>query len=190
MGNVKHIETQQNLVEAIKTNNQLVLKKLYQDNYKKIEIHIVNNSGSIPQAKDTFQEAFLSLYQNIKSDKFVPTSDSALQGYLFTIAKNKWTDFLRSSQYKKTQGMSEGITTRMTSETVEDEVTENQSKMDLTMKAFVRLGTECKELLKLFYFEKKSMREISEEKNLAEASTRNKKYRCIQQLKDLAISPN
>ena len=190
MMEVKHITKQQDLVNAIKTNNQLVLKKLYQDNYKKVEIHIVNNSGSIPQAKDIFQEAFLAMYQNIKLDKFVPKSDSGLQGYLFTIAKNKWTDFLRSSRYKKTQGMSEGIEARMSSEILDDKTNEQQSKMDLTLQAFARLGNECKELLKLFYFEKKSMREISEEKSLAEASTRNKKYRCIQQLKELAISPN
>ncbi len=189
MGIVKQISQQQNLVEAIKTNNQLVLKKLYQDNYKKVEIHIVNNSGSIPQAKDTYQEAFLACYQNIKADKFLPTGETALQGYLFTIAKNKWTDFLRSSRYKKTQGMSEGISARMASETIDDtEVTEEQVQMDSTMDAFSKLGAECKELLTLFYFKKKSMREISDEKNLGEASARNKKYRCIQQLKEIALN--
>ena len=67
---------------------------------------------------------------------------------------------------------------------------EQDEQMDATMSAFARLGKECKELLTKFYFQKKSMREISAEDNLAEASARNKKYRCIQQLKDLALSPN
>ena len=187
------IKTQFLIVEAIKNNDQGVLKRIYQENYKKIEIHIVNNSGSIPQAKDLYQEAFLAMYQRVKLDKFLPTGETALQGYLFTIAKNKWTDYLRSSQYKKTQGISEGIEANMASEISNDEdseVDEEQAKMDLTMDAFARLGTECKELLTLFYFKKKSMRDISEEKNLGEASARNKKYRCIQRLKELALSPN
>lgn len=190
---VKQTSQQQELVAAIKSNNPLVLKKLYQDNYKKIEIHIVNNSGSIPQAKDLYQEAFLAMYQKVKLDKFSPTGETALQGYLFTIAKNKWTDFLRSSHYKKTQGISEGIQASMASEigTIEtSEMDQEQEKLDITMEAFARLGNECKELLTLFYFKKKSMRAISEEKNLAEASARNKKYRCVQQLKNLALSPN
>lgn len=190
MGTLEKIDSQLQLVNAIKSNDQVVLKQLYQKNYKKVEIHIVNNSGSIPQAKDLYQEAFLAMYQNVKADKFAPTNETALQGYLYRIAKNKWTDFLRSSQYKKTTGMSEGVSATLQGETYEMEDIEQDEQLDATMSAFARLGKECKELLTQFYFQKKSMREISTENNLAEASARNKKYRCIQQLKELALSPN
>lgn len=57
----------------------------------------------MPQAKDIYQEAFLAVWQNIKKGAFQPRNESALQGYLFQIAKNKWTDELRSARYKKTQ---------------------------------------------------------------------------------------
>tara|TARA_R100000935_G_scaffold26814_1_gene46889 strand:- start:85451 stop:86026 length:576 start_codon:yes stop_codon:yes gene_type:complete len=185
-----NIVEQSKLVVAIKANNSKVLQQLYQENYKKVEIHIVNNSGSIPQAQDTYQEAFLACYQNIKADKFEPNSETALQGYLFTIAKNKWTDYLRSSQFKKVQGMSEGISATMKDEdTIPVENNLAQLQMNATIDAFSRLGNECKELLKLFYYEKKSMEEISAEKNLTSASARNKKYRCIQKLKTLVAHP-
>ena len=53
------------------------------------------------------------------------------------------------------------------------------------MQAFKKLGKECKELLEVFYFEKKSLREIAAQFNIGEASARNKKYRCIQKLRSL-----
>ncbi len=187
-GNLQ-IEKQLQLVDAIKTNNQKVLKQLYQNNFKKIEIYIVQNNGSMPQAKDTYQEAFLAMYQNIKAGKFTPTNETALQGYLYQIAKNKWTDFLRSSQYKKTAPLIDNF--HQASDSLEDDESfRSDEKLEATMAAFAKLGGECKELLTKFYFNKKSLRDIAAELNLAEASARNKKYRCIQKLREIALSPN
>jgi len=56
------------------------------------------------------------------------------------------------------------------------------------MHAFKGLGAPCKDLLMKFYFEKKSMKDIAEELQLDAASTRNKKYRCMQKLRELALN--
>jgi len=58
------------------------------------------------------------------------------------------------------------------------------------MEAFEGLGDACKTLLTKFYFEKKSMKEIAHELQLDAASTRNKKYRCMQTLRELALEMN
>ena len=185
------IEKQLNLVDAIKTNNQVVLKQLYLNNYKKIEVYILKNNGSMPQAKDTYQEAFIAVWKNIKEDKFVPTNETAVQGYLYTIAKNKWLDLLKSSKYKKTVSYANKGIEETFSETIESEdLHEEDEKLQCTMHAFNQLGDGCKELLKLFYFSKKSLRTIADELAIEEASARNKKYRCIQKLRELALSPN
>ena len=97
------LTAQYQLVSAIMANDESVLKQLYQNNYRKVEAYILKNRGSMPQAKDIYQEAFLAVWQNIKKGAFQPRNESALQGYLFQIAKNKWTDELRSARYKKTQ---------------------------------------------------------------------------------------
>ncbi len=190
-GNLQ-IEKQLQLVDAIKTNDELVLKQLYQDNYKKVEVYIVQNNGSMPQAKDTYQEAFLAVYQNIKAEKFVPTNETALQGYIYQVAKNKWTDYLRSARYKKTTGMIDNYHKADDASEIDgfNEHDENDQKLDATMDAFGKLGAECKDLLTRFYFDKKSLRDIASVLNLEEASARNKKYRCIQSLRNIALSPN
>ncbi len=191
MGEVKHIDQQLALVKAIKSNDEIVLKKLYQDNYRKIEVHILNNKGSMPQAKDIYQEAFLAMYQNIKEDKFVPKNETALQGYLFQISKNKWIDFLRSSQFKKTTQIPEGFQIKEEFSLNGHETKQENSKIyEGALKAFQQMGTECKKLLEVFYFQKKSLREIASQFDIGEASARNKKYRCIQKLRALVLSKN
>ncbi len=180
------------LVEAIKNNNSSVLQALYISNYSKIEKFIVSNNGSKEQAKDIFQEAYIASWKNVKNDKFIPKNETAINGYLYTIAKNKWMDYLRSVQYKKNTFYKEGnfkVEEKSTYDSLDlDNELVYEKKMNLAMKAFKELKKPCKELLTKFYFEKKSMAEIAEELSIDAASTRNKKYRCMQKLRELALN--
>ncbi|WP_178987701.1 RNA polymerase sigma factor [Winogradskyella schleiferi] len=176
-------------IEAVKNNDPQVLKNLYVNNYPKIEILVLRNSGSKDQAKDIYQDAFLAVWQNIKQDKFIPKSESSINGYLYTIAKNKWLDVLRSSGYKKTIVASQLGHFEIKDEEnndIDDDILKDKRLEDV-MLAFKNLGQACKSLLRMFYFEKKSMKLIAEELALDSASTRNKKYRCMQKLKSLAL---
>ncbi|WP_179022441.1 RNA polymerase sigma factor [Winogradskyella forsetii] len=176
-------------IEAVKNNDPQVLKNLYVNNYPKIEILVLRNSGSKDQAKDIYQDAFLAVWQNIKQDKFIPKSESSINGYLYTIAKNKWLDVLRSSGYKKTIVASQLGHFEIKDEEnndIDDDILKDKRLEDV-MLAFKNLGAACKSLLRMFYFEKKSMKFIAEELALDSASTRNKKYRCMQKLKSLAL---
>lgn len=80
---------------------------MYQTNYPKIEALVLKNSGSKEEAKDVFQEAFVVVWQNIKLDRFTPKNESSVDSYLYTIAKNKWMDVLRSKDFKSTTVMSQ-----------------------------------------------------------------------------------
>lgn len=190
MGKTIQIQNQLQLVTAIKSNDEKVLETLYKANYKKIELYILKNSGTIAQAKDIYQEAFITTWKNIKSDKFLPQNETAVQGYLYQIAKNKWTDYLRSSRFKKTTSIANTfIETREPEEHSDDEKSID-NRIHIAMSAFNKLGASCKELLTKFYFNKQSVKLIAEELNLEEASVRNKKYRCMQKLKTLTIASN
>lgn len=174
---------QKNLVEAIKANNTATLKKLYTENYSKVETHILKNSGSKDQAKDIFQESMVALWRAIKEDRFTAKSPSAVQGYLYTIAKNKWTDYLRSSVHKKTVSSEVVMTNQVANE--DEEHIEYELKLRQAKQAFKQLGSSCKELLSKFYFGKMSLNEIATLFDLDVASARNKKYRCMQKLRKL-----
>ena len=166
---------------AIKANDETVLKSLYENNYFKTEKYVLNNNGSVEQAKDIYQEAFIAVWRNIQLDKFYPENESALEGYLYQIARNKWLDYLRSNQYKKHTPLS-NLTNRLPEETAREE---DNGYIDDVIKQFEQLGENCRELLTRFYYRKESMKIIAKQFEWTEATARNNKYRCLQQLREL-----
>lgn len=168
-------------VEAIKENNETVLKIFYKDNYYKIEKYVLNNSGSKEEAKDIFQDAFIAVWRNIQLDKFSPENEGALAGYLYRIAKNKWLDYLRSGHYKKMVPLADAP------DEIEDGLLEKEDDLYINevKKNFDELGGNCREVLIRFYFNKESMKTIASHFNWTEATTRNNKYRCLQKLREL-----
>jgi len=165
---------------------------LYTINYPKVEVLVLKNNGTKEHAKDIYQDAFLAVWRNVKDNKFTPKNESSINSYLYTIAKNKWMDYLRSKDYKRTIVSSE-FSDLKTPENNFDKNNDdiiNENRLQSIMQSFKDLGLPCKELLTKFYYEKKSMKTIAEELQLDAASTRNKKYRCMQKLRELALKIN
>ena len=178
---------QKALLKGILKNDETVLKSLYGAVFPKVKAYVLKNSGDEAQAKDIFQEAFVACWKNVKDRKFLEGENNNVEAYLFTIAKNKWTDFLRSTHYKKT--VSESNVTLM--DHAEGDGYEEESRPERQARAlalaFARLGESCKELLTLFYFQRNSMEEISKKLKIGAASVRNKKYRCMEKLRQMAL---
>lgn len=166
---------------AIKANDETVLKSLYENNYYKIEMYVLNNSGSVEQAKDVYQEAFIAVWRNIQLDKFFPENENALAGYLYQIARNKWMDHLRSNHFKKNTPLSD-IENRLPEEVADEE---DNIYITKVKRQFEQLGGNCRELLTRFYYKQESMKIIAKTFNWTEATARNTKYRCLQQLREL-----
>jgi len=188
----KNYFEQEELVKAIQANDQRILKLVYQENYHKTEKYVLGNNGSIAQAKDNYQEAFISVWENIQDNKFVPKNQTALNGYIYTVAKNKWLDYLKSSRFKKTSSMDSieyKIEAQDEPENKAEEVEKNK-KITKVITSFNQIGDACKQLLTVFYYDNKSLREIANELNITEASARNKKYRCLEKLRATALKSN
>lgn len=182
-----HHNTQNQLVAAFKQNDPAIMESFYAANYSKVEAYIIQNNGDTEKAKDIFQEAFIAVWQNIKLDKFIPVNDTALSGYIYQIAKNKWIDYLRSA-YKKNTLYADSIPVEKETlpEADEDQVAQLQNMQT----HFTKLGSTCKEVLLRFYYKKESLRNIATALGWTEATARNNKYRCLQQLKGLMKIPN
>jgi len=188
----KDYSSQKQLIKAIQVNDEQVLKMLYNDNFHKTKSYILANSGSIEEAKDIFQEAFVTVWENVQDNKFTPKNQSALNGYLYTIAKNKWLNHLNSARYRKTNSYENHVLTLKDKNTIETDIfkEENENKIDKVAGAFDSLGDACKKLLTVFYYDNKSLRDISKLFNVTEASARNKKYRCLEKLRTLVLKSN
>ncbi len=168
-------------INAIKANDEKILKALYQNNYYKVENYILNNNGSADQAKDIYQEAFIVLWRNIQLDKFHAQNKTALAGYLYQISKNKWMDYLRSSHHKKITTLNDE-TNGLQAEVLPEE---ENNYIIAVKNNFNHLGENCKEVLTRFYYKKEPLKVIARRFDWTEATARNNKYRCLQRLREL-----
>lgn len=182
------LEHQLQLLDAIKNNDSIVLKELYVSNYPKIEALVLKNSGTIEHAKDVYQDAFITIWKHVKNEKFIPQNETALQGYLYSIARNKWLDVLKSKSFKNLKPLNnESLrVVRDEEENIYNDEFETK-KLSTAMDAFKNLGQPCKQLLSTFYFEKKSLRDIASKLKIEETTVRNKKYRCMEKLRAMVL---
>jgi len=188
MGNTAQIQERFTLLDAFLNNKEAPIREFYVAEYPKTKRYVLTHGGTIDNANDVFQEAFFSCWKRLSMGKFSPNNKSDIEAYLFTTAKNKWIDHTRMVATKKTISM-EGKTNYLIADDTEEisDRTEKEQQLTITLAAFENLGEACKELLTQFYFYKMSLRDIAEKLTIEEASAKNKKYRCIQKLKELAF---
>ena len=169
-------------IAGIKENDEKVLQFIYKSNYSKVEHFIINNNGSSDDAKDIYQEAFLAVWRNIQADKFSPANETALSGYIYQVARNKWIDQLRAMKGKKNIPVVDTDIPDVVSEPYSEE---EEDYLSTVKKYFSSLGDQCRDLLGMFYFKKQSLREIAAFFSWTEASAKNNKYRCLQRLRNM-----
>ncbi len=169
-------------IKAIRGNDEKALKLLYQNNYPRLEKYVLANSGTIDEARDIYQEAFIAVWRNIQLDRFQAYDETSLDRYLYQVAKNKWLDFLRSAKRKTIVPLTDGE--NGLHETIDLSEAEQQRITNIRTN-FKRLGQQCRDILERFYYQKQSMRTISTAMKWTEATAKNNKYRCLQKLREL-----
>ncbi len=160
------------------------LNFLYNEFYGMVEAMILENSGDKEQVKDVFQDGVVVLFNMIRKNDFKLTSK--LKTLIYSICRNKWLMVLRKDKRNTTlENKHEFIA-------VEDDHFEKivlTEKKKLIVELLDKLGEECKETLRLFYYEKLKMSKIADLLGLAsEAVAKNKKANCMKQMRKLVIN--
>ncbi|MCG2419936.1 sigma-70 family RNA polymerase sigma factor [Aequorivita sp. F47161] len=178
------------LLDAFLNNEEVPIREFYIAEYPKTKYYILKNGGTVDNAKDVFQEAYFVCWKKLSSRKFQPKNKNEIEAYLFTIARNKWIDQTRAATKRKTTSINDKMYQLAADDNPTGELEKKDKQLTITLAAFENLGQGCKDLLTQFYFNKMSLRTIAEKLNIEEASAKNKKYRCIQKLKELALGKN
>ena len=158
------------------------LKGLYKT-LPTLKRYILANSGTADDAADIFQDALVILYKKIQMPDMVFTVP--LKTYLLAIARNCWMQELRRRKKLRVNDALPDIAP-------EEDTKETNSFATATV-AFQLLGEKCKALLLLFYYHKKSFKEIAVTLAFSdEKIAKNQKYRCLQKAKEnyLTLSNN
>jgi len=172
------------IVKRIKTNDRTILGELFLANEKSIGSFVKNNGGDSSDVQDMLQEAIITLWQNINTDRFEVSAK--VSTYLFAVAKNKWMAELRkrkkivtSYEIQETESSAENALQILVSDEQKNKVANALEKLDEV----------CKKLLTLFYFEERKMDNIADLLGFANSDVaKAKKYQCKKALEKLLKS--
>jgi len=173
-------------IEAFRKGNFQLLDELYSKNAPQVKRWILNNSGTIEDAKDIFQETIIAIIKKAYDPDFYLTYP--IGGLIFQISKNKWTDELRKKKTarKVRNDFSQRLVDKEEDFTLYIEKFEleeqKQKKLDVS---FEKLSEHCKQLLKLFAGGAKANDIVSSLKMNNVNTVYRRKNACIQRWKEL-----
>src|SRR5437868_6958714 len=165
--------TDQEIITHLGNNKYAKAVNGLYDSFPAVKKFIKENSGNAEDAQDMFQDALVVLYKKVQSGNFSLTVP--LKTYLLAVVKNCWYAELRKRKKMPVAEQQDDIA---------DASINEEPGFDLARSAFDFLGEKCKQLLMLFYFEKKSFNEIAKRLSFSnEKIAKNQKYRCMQKAK-------
>ncbi len=171
---------EQQLLNRIKSNDRTVLGELFVRYEKLVASYVSKRGGDPSDAEDMLQEAIIVVWQKVCSGKF--ELRSKLSTYILAIVKNKWSAEMRKRS-KFSEELPEDISDGNPS-TLDGVIKEEE--MATVRKALAALNPICKELLMLFYFEERNLRDIARVLGFANPEVaKSKKYQCKKALETI-----
>lgn len=138
--------------------------------------------------EDIFQESLVVLMHKVKSGSFTASRNGAIFSYLVEIGKQITKNYLRKRRATASDKLVTISLNRHNNEEESISVDEKQHTQDEFLdRVFDMLPSECKRLLKYFYWEHKSMDDIASILGMRNAdSAKTKKSKCMNKFKDIA----
>ena len=172
------------LIDLIAKGDDAALTSLYNANYKMVLRYITANSGTQQDAEEQLQDALVILWEKIRFGSF--EVNAKLSTYLYAVVKNRWhKELARKKRYVDLNSKVEPAD----STPLMIDILQENDLVDLVKKCMEELPEICRSILTLYYYENKSMKEISVTVGLAnEKSAKTKKYQCKKELEFLLRS--
>ena len=170
--------SEKQFIQRIQENDRTVLSEIYVKYEKQVFTYIRTHGGDDFDAEDMLQESIIVLWQNVNNGKF--DLSSKLGTYIVAVAKNKWRGQLRKRNKISNAEISDN-TINPDESPLEFVLSEESEK--LIKAAFDLIQPICKQLLMLFYFEERSIEEITNILKFSNTNvTKSKKYQCKKSL--------
>lgn len=175
-------EHEQALLKGLAQNDKHAVETIYRENYSAIQSFVLNNNGSVDEARDIFQEAMIVLYEKARSPSF--SLNCQLRTFVYSVCRRLWLKRLQQlSKYSLQVDSLEDTVP------VEEEIEDHEKRNDdfvLMEHAMAKIGEPCKSLLDAYYIQKKSMQDIAGEFGYTNAdNAKTQKYKCLVRLKKL-----
>lgn len=161
-------------------------RKVY-EHFPMIRRMVLQSGGSQDQAKDIFQDAVIVLYRMLQNTERTMTASSST--LLYSIARNQWYKKLRDNkEFHRSDEVWQEV------EDLREEDAEEEEKMQpafMAEQVFNGLGDPCATLLKMFYYENRTMEYIAGVLNYSSDKTaKAQKYKCMERAKKILARLN
>jgi RNA polymerase sigma factor (sigma-70 family) len=175
---------EKHLLQGLARNDKKAVEAIYKENYNLIQALVVNNNGTVDDAKDIFQEAMIVLFEKVQSGTF--ELNCQIRTFIYSVCRRLWLKrLMQQNRLSITDGQEDLVA-------VDDEMEEHDKRnaeFVMMEKAMSGLGEPCKSLLEAFYMQKRSMTEIAASFGYTNAeNAKNQKYKCLMRLKKLFFS--
>jgi RNA polymerase sigma factor (sigma-70 family) len=179
---VSTTEQEKQLLVGLAGNDKKAIEAIYRENYTVIQGFVLNNNGSVDDARDIFQEAMIVLYEKALSGTF--ELHCQIRTYMYSVCRRLWLKRLQYDQ-KFTTKVENLLETVHVEEELEDHEKKNTDFM-IMESAMNKIGEPCKSLLDAYYLQKKSMQDIASEFGYTNAdNAKTQKYKCLVRLKKI-----
>jgi RNA polymerase sigma factor (sigma-70 family) len=179
---VKQEINEKALLEGLATSDKKAIETIYRENFNMIQTLVINNNGSVDDAKDLFQEAMIVLYEKARSGVF--ELNCQIKTYIYSVCRRLWLKRLQQLNRYSAPAESPELTVP-----VDDEIDEHEKRnieFEMMDKAIISLGEPCKSLLEAYYLQKQNMQIIAANFGYTNAdNAKNQKYKCLMRLKKL-----
>lgn len=171
----------QKYIDAILTNDYILLEELYKKITVRIKNLVLKNGGCETDAADLIQDPLLSIFNKANMGKFILTCP--IDAFVYIICRNQWLKKLNKKKLEKVTiaNAEEYNTITEDSFRMADECLMEQTRKDMLTTAIAQLGEHCKELLRLSWAGN-SMEEVAKKMNISYAYARKKKSKCMAEL--------
>jgi len=163
------------IVEALKTRNNSVIKEVFANNFPIIFKLVNTNTGNKDDALDLLQDALVIVFEKIQNNTFSLHDNCSFSTYLYSICRNIWWQKLENRKNKKT------VELKDTNEYTEPDFGEKEYtqalKDKLFQEHFAKLKEDCKKILTLS-FQPFSSDEIANQLGVTEGYLRKRKSLC------------
>ena len=132
-------------LEAIKSSNPVILRELYRDFFPNICQFVLNHSGTVEDAKDTFGDVLEALLRKVNGGNFTLTCK--LGTFLYEVGVHLWLKKLRRKKFDAGVTTDDPVVLSYVAEM--EQLVEQTEQYALYREMFAELKGDCKEVLRL-----------------------------------------
>ena len=189
MSKTKDFFEENELVRSLANGDKNAFGKVYKSCFPVVTRSLQNMSAKLFEAEDIYHASLLVLYEKAKKPDFL--LECKISTFLVAVARKKW---LKQLEQEKRLSQKELDYARLhKNEKAHElfdlkEINRQEKQLKKLYNALDELGSPCKELIKAFYIEEKSMKELAEIFNYTNAdNAKTQKHKCLKRLKKIFI---